>query len=285
MALAAGSMQFQPHGPARRTRRASSYYAPAELAVADPAWTGNDDTTDSSIDVGEKVFMLNPYFREGTQLRKYPLLDSEYLKCQIFNDTRVEVLQISEGFARIRTCDPDVMDEAEGWVRLRNLARERRGKGMRAHQSLNPWAKPRGGTISGLVPVSPDELQREGTREKTENAQVEQLMAMNGVKASSKTDAAEMEVIKQALQRQSTRFRKQIARHRKLALDPHSPVLRRWDTVTALALIFTATVTPFEVCVLSPMSFTQMLTDPLSWINRGRTHERLEPPPITVRGR
>ena len=59
--------------------------------------------------------------------------------------------------------------------------------------------------------------------------------------------------------KQVERIRHQLRRRKRTTLDPHSTFMQRWDSVTTLALLFTASVTPFEVCVLAPMSLEQML--------------------------
>ena len=63
-------------------------------------------------------------------------------------------------------------------------------------------------------------------------------------------------------------LRKQLQRQRKKTLDPHSKLMQRWDVVTTVALVFTASVTPFEVCILNPLPADLILHDPLSWMNR-----------------
>ena len=70
------------------------------------------------------------------------------------------------------------------------------------------------------------------------------------------------------IQQQTERFRKQIKSYRKHSLDPHSRIVQRWDILTALALLFTATITPFEVGIIEPGTLDEMLVDPLFYINR-----------------
>ena len=55
------------------------------------------------------------------------------------------------------------------------------------------------------------------------------------------------------------------AHERPALLHPASLFMRRWDVVTLLLLAFTATVTPFEVCLLEP---SIDLGDGLFWVDR-----------------
>ena len=84
-------------------------------------------------------------------------------------------------------------------------------------------------------------------------------LAENGAHASEQKVAA---------QKQTTSIRSQLRKRQKLTLDPHSKAVQRWDSLTSCCLVFTASVTPFEVCVLKARSLSKMLVDPLSWINR-----------------
>lgn len=67
----------------------------------------------------------------------------------------------------------------------------------------------------------------------------------------------------------------------RIAIDPRGGFMRRWDVVMIMCLLFTATVTPFEIAFLSPdadgtlsdeekkaLSKTIPIEDPLYWINR-----------------
>lgn len=72
-------------------------------------------------------------------------------------------------------------------------------------------------------------------------------------------------------------IRKQVAarvdmrrRRPRWIIDPrHSQFMAQWDGVTALALLFTAAVTPYEVgFVASASSFEDAFRDPLFWFNR-----------------
>ena len=74
--------------------------------------------------------------------------------------------------------------------------------------------------------------------------------------------------IREQNQHQSDVFRTQIYRQQRCTINPHSKYMSRWDIVTTLALLFTALVTPFEVCVLDAGSLEDIVTDPLAWINR-----------------
>ena len=77
--------------------------------------------------VGDRVYMLNPYFTDGTRLRVRPDQDADFNEHFILNDASIEIVEIENGFARVRDLDhPD----AEGWVRERNLARHKRESGL-----------------------------------------------------------------------------------------------------------------------------------------------------------
>ena len=52
---------------------------------------------------------------------------------------------------------------------------------------------------------------------------------------------------KVAAAKQTTKIRSQLRKRQKLTLDPHSKAVQRWDTLTSCCLVFTASVTPFEV--------------------------------------
>ena len=49
---------------------------------------------------------------------------------------------------------------------------------------------------------------------------------------------------------------------------PDSKFVQSWDMVTLVALLFTATITPYEVAVLSEQMWNEARVDPLFWINR-----------------
>ena len=78
----------------------------------------------------------------------------------------------------------------------------------------------------------------------------------------------EQEERKKQIQAQSERYRKQIKSRKRFSFDPHSKAVQRWDVLTSLALLFTATVTPFEVGIVDPSPLDVMITQPLFWINR-----------------
>jgi len=53
-------------------------------------------------------------------------------------------------------------------------------------------------------------------------------------------------------------------------IEPEGPFMQRWDTVTALALLFTAVVTPFEVAVMDSkdeFKWEEIRDDGLFWAN------------------
>ncbi len=89
-------------------------------------------------------------------------------------------------------------------------------------------------------------------------------MALNGVKAGSAIDSD----AKADFSKQSKEISRQISSKQSWTIDPHSKHIQRWDVLTTVALLFTATVTPFEVALLEPSPLRDMITDPLSWANR-----------------
>ena len=94
--------------------------------------------------------------------------------------------------------------------------------------------------------------------------------SFNGLMTISRqqTTRLEREQTRKSLQEQADKVRAQIRKTHRCTLDPHSRAIQRWDMVTTIALLFTATVTPFEVGIFEPNTLAQMVTDPLAWINR-----------------
>ncbi len=84
--------------------------------------------------VGEHAFCLNPLFSDGTRLRARGVKDAEFNGQHILNDAEVEILELHNGFIRIRAVLPeaDHSQAAEGWLRERNLARHKREQGLTA---------------------------------------------------------------------------------------------------------------------------------------------------------
>ena len=74
-------------------------------------------------------------------------------------------------------------------------------------------------------------------------------MALNGVKAGFMSEE-EKHILKESLSAQAMAIRRQLAKQKQRTFDPHTKVVRVWDSITTLALIFTATITLFEVCVM-----------------------------------
>ena len=86
--------------------------------------------------------------------------------------------------------------------------------------------------------------------------------------SSFNVNSEEIEERRRKINAQSAMYRKQIRNMRSMTFDPHSKAVQRWDVITSLALLFTATVTPFEVGIVEPSPLDVMLTQPLFWINR-----------------
>lgn len=219
--------------------------------------------------VGEIAHMQNPIFKDGTRLRIEGTADSGFNGQHILNDAEVEVRDVRDDFVKIRLCGSLGSGERpEGWVRERNVTRFQRMVGLKGAKQV-PAKKPalqRSATISSLQPTSKEELKMEdlGSRA-AEN--LERLMAINGTRWGT-GDEGEKTRAKSRLNQESFRYRRQLKRKQGRTLDPHSRVIQRWDMVTTVALLFTASVTPFEVCILEPTPLHAMLSDPLSWVNR-----------------
>ncbi len=97
--------------------------APAALAAAPPA-----AASEHGFAVGERVWAMNPYFKDGTRLRVAPEVQSEFSDMFILNDHEVEVLALAaNGFVEIRDVK---VDSATGWVRATNLSRIERKQGL-----------------------------------------------------------------------------------------------------------------------------------------------------------
>ena len=115
--------------------------APAAAPAASDASVGADTAAkeaESALQAGEVVFMLNPYFVDGTRLRREPKDDSEFNDQFVLNDEQVTILELSgNGFAKIQraaSADDRLRDAAaasvEGWVRTKNLTRVQRSSGL-----------------------------------------------------------------------------------------------------------------------------------------------------------
>ena len=108
-----------------------------------------------------------------------------------------------------------------------------------------------------------DQYAREVTRVQSGKGMT-QLMALNGVCVRSSASSALRDDKRYAsFAEQTDAFRKQLRKMTRMSLDPHSKYLGRWDMLTTCALIFTGSVTPFEVCILESGTMQEMLVDPL----------------------
>ena len=105
----------------------------------DDAWTAAKDAEPENLRVGERLFLCNPYFADGTRLRCAPDRESEFVEgAAIFNDEEVEILMVvPNGFSKIRACENG--NTSEGYVRNRNLTRRRRMKGLATVKNLTPF--------------------------------------------------------------------------------------------------------------------------------------------------
>ena len=108
-----------------------------------------------------------------------------------------------------------------------------------------------------------DEEANSPNRSKGATAGMDSLFNVRGTKSLAVLERDRQETLMKV-----KALRKQLQRQRKRTLDPHSKLMQRWDLVTTVALVFTASVTPFEVCILNPPPAERILHDPLAWMNR-----------------
>ena len=97
-----------------------------------------------NFEVGERGWMLNPHFTDGTRLRISPAADAEFTDGFVLNDTEVEILENADDFSRVRAATPPPPEDTatadgaapaaaaaiEGWVRTRNITKRKRGAGL-----------------------------------------------------------------------------------------------------------------------------------------------------------
>lgn len=236
------------------------------------AWTGEGEINEDFF-IGERVYALNPYFRDGTRLRLGPDKESKFSDQHVLNDAEVEILELENGFARVTTCDSDTHAPCDGWLRARNLTRVKRASGLSAQQkerargpqAVGGMRLQRGKTISNLQPATVDE-DLDAAKE-TSSAGIDRLMTTQSFKMS-KMDEYQRKKLRSEIRQQAVSLGNQLRRRQRLTLDPHSRLMHRWDSLVVMALIFTAIVTPYEFCVLPPVPLDELLYDPLSWVNR-----------------
>ena len=90
-----------------------------------------EDIDLSPLKVGERCFMLNPFFADGTRLRATPDATGDFNDQFVMNDREVEILATSEDFVHIHEVhENDDGTHADGWVRARNISRVRRASGL-----------------------------------------------------------------------------------------------------------------------------------------------------------
>jgi hypothetical protein len=121
----------------------------------------------ANLALGERLFAVNPVFRDGTRLRWRPSGgndDEAFNGVQVLNDWPVVLLEVSGTFGRVRVeaedhgpgspprsrrPSPAAADDAaagagEGWIRLRNLSRTRRFTGFKGLAAPAAPAAPTG---------------------------------------------------------------------------------------------------------------------------------------------
>ena len=244
--------------------RGAGVYMASTTVLAPPgpapdlAWTGEEDV-EEEFEVGEFVFMLNPYFKDGTRLRLRPERESPFRDEYILNDARVEILDLRDAFALV-CCEEGGINE--GWCRKRNLTHVGRATGLaKSFKQPVPRAAKlqRSMTMAGAKAELPGKENVEGS-----SGAAEESGAGMGLKRLMATGRK----VDENVAAQTAAIRRQLQRKRRGTLDPQSKFMARWDMTTSLALLFTATITPFEVCILTPLPLASMLVDPLSWFNR-----------------
>ena len=125
-----------------------------------------------------------------------------------------------------------------------------------------------------LEEVEPDEAYSDSksfnslAKERATAEGFQQTFQLQSALNRQKTTRAERQQMLDDIQAQAARYREQIRRTNRMTLSPHSRYMQRWDVITTVALLFTATVTPFEVGIMEPSTLSQMAVDPLAWINR-----------------
>ena len=82
--------------------------------------------------MGDRAFMLNTDYFDGTRLRARPHAD-EFNGQFVPNDQQVEILALEGGFSQVCSCGEGVTDETrvEGWVRTRNISAVKRAVGLK----------------------------------------------------------------------------------------------------------------------------------------------------------
>jgi len=219
--------------------------------------------------VGEHLFMLNPIYEDGTRLKSAPDKEAAFTSAFVLNDAEVEVLELGpDGFVCVRNEEEDGI--VEGWVRSRNLTHVARETGLKKANESRMTTRmqlQRSKTISNLEKSHEDAdgNEEEENPEKVAGRSMKKLMGSERHSAAGQPPSPERIA---EISRQTDAIRAQLRRTRRGTLDPQSKFMARWDAATTMALLFTASVTPFEICVVEPVTLTEMLTDPLSWINR-----------------
>lgn len=260
--------------------------------------------------VGEHVFMLNPFFSDGTRLRvegnkhvsctshflsrsdsdghlavllmtreraSIPAVQAAFSDGHILNDCEVEILQLNdEGFAKV-CCEEDGI--VIGWVRQSNLTHVQRRTGLakvrassasfkrgpskdaiRGGVSRPPPMLRRSNTISNL------EAQSSGSEDEGHVLDEHNMASALGMKRLMQAGPSKADL--EASRQRVHALRVHLRRKRRGTLDPNSRFMSRWDLLMGCSLVFTAVVTPFEVCVLEPTPLSAMLVSPLAWLNR-----------------
>ena len=195
--------------------------------------------------VGEKVFMLNPFFTDGTRLRISPEEKAEFNDQYILNDAEIEVLTLENGFAKVRETEASHQAEgqvnAEGWVRERNLSKLKRESGLfglrkailegSSKNLLEGVEMSDVGSVEGSIAPS---MAPSGVSEVTasEAATASEVVPQPGAHVESKADQAEYEKAMEMkrLEDRST----EIAQQLKTALEKTNlktmELFRDWDS-------------------------------------------------------
>ena len=96
---------------------------------------------------GDKVYALNPKYRDGTRLRQGPSDAAAFNGKWVPNDTFLTVLGIEGEYANVQKADQD-----SGWIRLRNIrpAADARSPGVTKDVITNELVTPDPEYVKGM---------------------------------------------------------------------------------------------------------------------------------------
>ena len=162
--------------------------------VLSSAWTSAfEEDGLREFEVGERLWMQNPYFKDGTKLRSGPSHSDPFLDQFVLNDACVEIVELSaEGdYARVRLVaeEGEEEEEGEGWVRTRNISRIERKAGLPDLNKLAQMAAKELERDEALIHEMEEEAQRAEDKLRDNDLEIlelrRQLAAMSQAQASS----------------------------------------------------------------------------------------------------